>query len=71
MVTHSIVPVFLTVGMRHLQSRKQPESHAELIEYLLDTESDEMTFEVARCRPLLTDEFNEYLRAQIGGCASC
>jgi hypothetical protein len=55
-----------------LQGRKQPESHSELIEYLLDTESEEMTFEVARCRPLLTEEFTDYLRSQIGedSCAS-
>lgn len=48
------------------EGRKQPESHSELIEYLLDTESEEMTFEVARCRPLLTEEFTDYLRSQIG-----
>lgn len=49
-----------------VQARVQPQTHAELIEYMLDTEGDEMTFEVARCRPLLTEEFFTYLKGQIG-----
>lgn len=47
------------------EARVQPKTHAELIEYMLDTEGDEMTFEVARCRPLLTEEFFTYLKGQI------
>ena len=35
---------------------------------LLDTEATDMQFEVARCRPLLDDEFFEVLNKQIGGC---
>lgn len=55
--------------LQHAQARVQPQTHAELVEYLLDTEGDEMTFEVARCRPLLTEDFFDYLKGQVGGSA--
>lgn len=42
-----------------------------MVEYLLDTEGDEMTFEVARCRPLLTEDFFTYLKDQIGASTRC
>lgn len=48
------------------ESRVQPTTHAQIVEYLLDTESDEMKFETARVRPLITDEFLSYLSEQIG-----
>jgi len=48
-----------------LQARVQATSHAELIEYMLDTEGEEMNFEVARCRPQLTQDFFSYLNSQI------
>lgn len=47
------------------EARKQPTSHAELVEYLLDTEGGEMNFEVARTRPLLTDDLFAYLKDNI------
>lgn len=49
-----------------MQLRVQPTSHQELVEYFLDTEGDEMTYEVARCRPLVTEEFVAYLARAIG-----
>jgi hypothetical protein len=48
-----------------LQARVQPTSHAEIVEYLLDTEGGEMSFEVARTRPMLTDDLFTYLKEQI------
>ena len=54
------------IGLRRwtLQAREQPTTHAEVVEYLLSTEGDEMQFEVARTRPLLTPELFDYLREQ-------
>jgi hypothetical protein len=49
-------------------AREVPEDKYELIAFLLDTEATDMQFEVARCRPLLDDEFFEVLNKQIGGC---
>ena len=49
----------------HEQARKQPKSHAEIVDYFLTTEQGEMEFETARCRPLLTEAFFGYLQAQI------
>ncbi len=53
-------------GLRRwtLQAREQPTTHAEVVEYLLSTEGDEMQFEVARTRPLLTPELFDFLREQ-------
>ena len=53
------------------QARTEPTSHAELVEYLLDTEGEEMNFEVARCRPKLTEDFFTYLGSQIGERLHC
>ncbi len=50
------------VGM---QVRKLPQTHAETVEFFLETESEEMEFETARCRPMLTEEFFGYLQQQI------
>ncbi len=47
------------------QARKQPASHAELVEYFLDTEGEEMNFEVARCRPMITEDFMTHLSTAI------
>lgn len=47
------------------QARVQPTTNAQVIEYLLSTEGDEMNFEVARTRPLLTPEFFDYLQSEI------
>lgn len=50
------------VGM---QARKLPQTHAETVEFFLETESEEMEFETARCRPMLTEDFFGYLQQQI------
>ena len=50
------------------QARKQPSSQAEVIEYLLSTETGEMQYETARCRPQLDAAFFTYLDRQVGGC---
>lgn len=34
-----------------LQNRPVPESHADLVEFFLSTEGQEMNFEIARYRP--------------------
>ena len=48
------------------EARVVPEDNYELIAFLLDTEATDMQYEVARCRPLLDDEFFEVLNKQIG-----
>ncbi|KAK9820504.1 hypothetical protein WJX72_011080 [[Myrmecia] bisecta] len=48
------------------EGRKTPASHAELVEYFMETESEEMEYEMARRRPLITPEFLSYLSDQIG-----
>ena len=50
---------------RGAQLRIQPTSHAEVIEYLLDSVGEEMSFEVARTRPLLTPDLFAYLRDKL------
>ena len=49
-----------------MQARATPQTHAELVNYLLDTAGEEMEYETVRCRPLITDEFFTYLGQQIG-----
>ena len=49
-----------------LQARQQPNSQAEVVEYLLSTETAEMQYETARCRPHLDEAFFTYLDRQIG-----
>ena len=49
-----------------LQARQQPTSQAEVVEYLLSTETAEMQYETARCRPHLDEAFFTYLDRQIG-----
>lgn len=39
---------------------------AELVTYFLDTESDEMGFEIARCRPALTEAFFKHVDSAVG-----
>ena len=39
---------------------------AELVTYFLDTEADEMEFEIARCRPALTADFFKHVDAAVG-----
>lgn len=47
-------------------SRRVPNNHAELIEYFLDTEAQELEFEIARMRLKLTDEFFTHLKFELG-----
>ena len=48
-----------------VQARHLPGTHAQIVEYFLETESGEMQFEAARLRPLLTDDFLSYLSSEI------
>lgn len=59
---------YLRLSMLCLQARKQPSTQAEVIEYLLSTETGEMQYETARCRPQLDASFFTYLDRQVGGC---
>lgn len=43
-----------------------PGQEAELVTYFLDTESDEMEFEIARCRPALTEAFFKHVDSAVG-----
>jgi len=56
------------VAMLRRTSRSPPAAgeHAELVEFLLDTPTEDMEFEVARCRPLCTPEFFRDLDAMLG-----
>lgn len=51
--------------MTSMQARKLPQTHAEAVEFFLETESEEMEFEVARCRPMLTEHFFSALQQMI------
>ncbi|CAH1415635.1 uncharacterized protein LOC111877662 [Lactuca sativa] len=48
------------------ESRGVPDTPAKLIEYFLDTEAQELDFEIARMRPRLNDEFFSYLKLELG-----
>lgn len=48
------------------EARVVPDSHKDLLEFFLTTEGSEMEFEVARCRPKLTEEFFSFLKSEIG-----
>ncbi|KAG0580245.1 hypothetical protein M758_4G160100 [Ceratodon purpureus] len=48
------------------EARVVPDSHKDLLEFLLSTEGSEMEFEVARCRPRLTEDFFSFVKAEIG-----
>lgn len=48
------------------QSRVAPDSPAELVEYFLDTEAQEIEFEIARLRPRLNEEFFSHLQVELG-----
>ncbi|XP_031247874.1 uncharacterized protein LOC116105605 [Pistacia vera] len=48
------------------QSRVIPDTSAELIEYFLDTEAQEIEYEIARLRPRLNQEFFSHLQFEIG-----
>ncbi|PNH11257.1 hypothetical protein TSOC_001880 [Tetrabaena socialis] len=46
--------------------RTPPAEHVELIEFMLNTEAEDMEFEVARCRPKFTPAFFKALDSIIG-----
>ncbi|KAG9452433.1 hypothetical protein H6P81_005337 [Aristolochia fimbriata] len=48
------------------ESRIVPDTHEGLIEYFLDTEAQELEFEMARLRPRLTKEFLAHLKYELG-----
>lgn len=48
------------------QSRVVPDTAGELIEYFLDTEAQEIEFEIARLRPRLNEEFFKHLQSELG-----
>ncbi|KAJ7952460.1 Dimethylallyl, adenosine tRNA methylthiotransferase [Quillaja saponaria] len=48
------------------QSRVIPDSPAELIEYFLDTEAQEIEYEIARMRPRLDEDFFSHLKFELG-----
>ncbi len=66
----TVMQKFMDAAKAETQAKRDarvvPEDNYELIAFLLDTEATDMQYEVARCRPLLTDEFFEVLNKQIG-----
>ncbi|XP_027360371.1 uncharacterized protein LOC113868727 isoform X2 [Abrus precatorius] len=48
------------------QSRDVPDTPQDLIEYFLDTEAQEIEFEIARMRPRLDEEFFSQLKFELG-----
>ncbi|XP_039011433.1 uncharacterized protein LOC120140533 [Hibiscus syriacus] len=48
------------------ESREIPDTAEELIEYFLDTEAQEIEFEIARLRHRLDEEFFSHLKFEIG-----
>lgn len=47
-------------------ARTPPEDPYDLIEYFLDTDAEDMEYEVARCRPLMSENFFAVLNKQVG-----
>ncbi|PKI59518.1 hypothetical protein CRG98_020046 [Punica granatum] len=48
------------------ESRVEPDTPAELIEYFLDTEAQEIEYEIARMRLRLNEEFFSHLKFELG-----
>ncbi|CAM8876799.1 unnamed protein product [Rhodiola kirilowii] len=48
------------------QARVVPDTAAELIEYFLDTEAQDIEFEIARLRTRLNDDFFAHLKFELG-----
>ncbi|KAK9103233.1 hypothetical protein Sjap_020487 [Stephania japonica] len=48
------------------ESRATPDGPEELIEYFLDTEAQELEFEIARLRPRLNEELFSHLKFELG-----
>lgn len=51
---------------RKREARQVPDKVELLVEYFLDTEAGDMEYEVARCRPMLKEEFFSFLDRKIG-----
>ena len=52
------------------QARVEPSTLSETVQYFLETERDELEYEAARRRPLLTDDFFAHLSQAIGPCCT-
>ncbi|KAH9318506.1 hypothetical protein KI387_020275, partial [Taxus chinensis] len=48
------------------QGRVVPETVADLVEFLLETEAQEIEYEIARCRPRLNQDFFKHLQVEMG-----
>ncbi|XP_011081196.1 uncharacterized protein LOC105164278 isoform X2 [Sesamum indicum] len=48
------------------ESRVIPDTIEKLVEYFLDTEAQEIEFEIARLRPRLNEEFFSHLKLELG-----
>ncbi|XP_051114988.1 uncharacterized protein LOC127240377 [Andrographis paniculata] len=48
------------------ESREAPDTVEDLVEYFLDTEAQEIEFEIARLRPRLNEEFFAHLKFELG-----
>ncbi|KAI5068421.1 hypothetical protein GOP47_0016766 [Adiantum capillus-veneris] len=48
------------------EARVVPQTNSELVNFLLDTEAQDIEFEIARCRPRLNEEFFSFLQNEIG-----
>ncbi|KAG8374771.1 hypothetical protein BUALT_Bualt10G0030400 [Buddleja alternifolia] len=48
------------------QSRVIPDTKEELVEYFLDTEAQDIEFEIARLRPRLNEDFFSHLKLELG-----
>ncbi|KAH6818096.1 dimethylallyl [Perilla frutescens var. frutescens] len=48
------------------ESRAIPDTVEELVEYFLDTEAQEIEFEIARLRPRLNEEFFSHVKLELG-----
>eukprot|EP00897_Mesotaenium_endlicherianum_P008534 jgi/Mesen1/7709/ME000405S06994 len=53
-------------GARIREARVVPDGDEGLLQYFLDTEVQEMEFEVARCRQRITGEFLRFLTKEMG-----
>lgn len=48
------------------QARVVPETNDGLLEYFLDSEAREITFEISRLRPRLNEEFFDHIKLELG-----
>ena len=48
------------------EARAPPNDHYQLVEFLLNTEAEDMEYEVARCRPRLSADFFRELNGALG-----